>query len=348
MWRSSCSLCNGTGSARKRYAHLFLHAHPDGNGIGGIICANTDDTQRVIGRRQISLLQELATSTGAQNVKDVCGRVSVALATNPKHLPFALIYLLDSSGQKALLAGAAGISSNHRAAPASMALNDNTPWPWAQVVQSGSLRVVDVAGMPPGAWSRSPDKAIVLPIAAGADGGRAGVVIAGLNPFRKFDAQYQSFLSLVSSQIAAAITNARAYEEERKRAEALAELDRAKTTFFSNISHELRTPLTLMLAPIEDELREHPATRARLEPAHRNALRLLKLVNTLLDFSRIEAGRVQMNFEPTDLAAYTMELASAFRPAMENAGLQFIVDCPSLPEPVNLDREVWEKVVLNL
>jgi signal transduction histidine kinase len=103
-----------------------------------------------------------------------------------------------------------------------------------------------------------------------------------------------------------------------------------------------------MLGPIEDELREHPETRPRLELAHRNALRLLRLVNTLLDFSRIEAGRVQMAYEPTDLAAYTRELTEGFRPAMENAGLIFNVDCPALPGPIHLDREVWEKVVLNL
>jgi signal transduction histidine kinase len=324
---------------------------PNEHGIGGIICANTDDTQRVIGRRQISLLQELAASAGTRTIEDFCTHVVASLATNPKDLPFALIYLLDPSGQKIQRCGAAGISRDHPVAPASIAINEESPWPLAEVLQSNSLHIVDVtrfADLPSGAWPQPPGKAAVLPITAGAEGGCAGVVIAGLNPFRKFDGPYRSFLSLVSSQIDAAMTNARAYEQERKRAESLAELDRAKTTFFSNVSHELRTPLTLMLGPIEDELREHPETRARLEPAHRNSLRLLRLVNQLLDFSRIEAGCVQMAFEPTDLAAYTTELASGFRPAMENAGLEFIVDCPSLPGAVQLDRDVWEKVVLNL
>src|ERR1017187_11023039 len=73
-----------------------------------------------------------------------------------------------------------------------------------------------------------------------------------------------------------------------------------------------------------------------------------KLVNGLLDFSRIEAGRVQASYEPTDLAALTTDLASAFSSAMEKAGLQLIVECPPLPEPVYVDREMWEKVVLNL
>ena len=83
---------------------------------------------------------------------------------------------------------------------------------------------------------------------------------------------------------------------------------------------------------------------------HRNGLRLLRLVNTLLDFSRIEAGRARANYEPTDLATFTAELASTFRSACERAGLRLIVDCPPLPpgEPVYVDRDMWEKIVLNL
>ena len=164
---------------------------------------------------------------------------------------------------------------------------------------------------------------------------------------------YRTFFDLLAAAITSEVANARAYEEERKRAEALAEIDRAKTAFFSNVSHEFRTPLTLMLGPLEEELSEcvsplPTARRERLGTAHRNSLRLLKLVNTLLDFSRIEAGRTQASYEPTDLSAYTAELASVFRSAVEKAALTLVVDCPVLPEPVYVDREMWEKIVLNL
>jgi len=134
----------------------------------------------------------------------------------------------------------------------------------------------------------------------------------------------------------------------------LSELDVAKTEFFSNISHEFRTPLTLMLGPLEDELAAlDPSTassphRERLDMAHRNCLRLLKLVNSLLDFSRIEAGRVQALYEPTDLGRLTAELASHFHSAAQRAGLQLKIECPALPEPIYVDREMWEKIVLNL
>ena len=147
-----------------------------------------------------------------------------------------------------------------------------------------------------------------------------------------------------------AIATARAYEHEKKRAELLAELDRAKTAFFSNVSHEFRTPLTLILGPLGDalETESDPARRDRLERIRRNALRLQKLVNTLLDFSRIEAGRLQASFEPVDLAELTRDLASAFRSGVEKAGMWLEVACDPLQEPVYVDRDMWEKIVLNL
>ena len=189
-----------------------------------------------------------------------------------------------------------------------------------------------------------------MPLRAASQERASAFLVAGISPCRAFDDSYRGFLELVAGQAAAAISNANAYAEERKRAEALAELDRAKTAFFSNVSHEFRTPLTLMLGPAEDALAEatSPQQRERLEVLHRNALRLQKLVNTLLDFSRIEAGRVQASYEPTDLATLTAELASVFRSAVEKAGMRLIVNCEPLGEPVYVDRDMWEKVVLNL
>jgi PAS domain S-box-containing protein len=145
------------------------------------------------------------------------------------------------------------------------------------------------------------------------------------------------------------ITEKKAYEQEiARQREELAQLDRLKTQFFANISHEFRTPLTLMMGPLEDMLAERTEPDQRLELAHRNSLRLLKMVNTLLDFSRIEAGRIDASYESTDLATLTVELASNFRSAIERAGMTLSVDCEPLPEPVHVDREMWEKIVLNL
>jgi signal transduction histidine kinase len=131
----------------------------------------------------------------------------------------------------------------------------------------------------------------------------------------------------------------------------LGQLDAAKTAFFSNVSHEFRTPLTLMLGPLEDLLADaslDDRRRALLKLAHDNTLRLLKLVNALLDFSRFEAGRLTATFAPLDVAGFTAELAGMFESAAARAGLRLVIDCPPLSEPGWVDRDMWEKVVTNL
>ena len=217
----------------------------------------------------------------------------------------------------------------------------------------GAARGAGIGRCPFPGWPSPPREATVLPIRLRERSEAAGFLVLGIHPGRAFDDTYRHFVRRIAEQIAIGLASARAYEQERQRAEALAEIDRAKTAFFSNVSHEFRTPLTLMLGPLEEVL---PEARERLSPerheqlvtVRRNALRLLKLVNTLLDFSRIEAGRVQAVYEPTDLAGVTSEIASVFRSAMENAGLRFSVECQPIAEPVYVDRDMWEKVVSNL
>ncbi len=133
----------------------------------------------------------------------------------------------------------------------------------------------------------------------------------------------------------------------------LNQLDAAKTAFFSNVSHEFRTPLTLMLGPLADALADttralQGAQRERVQLANDNALRLLKLVNALLDFSRLEAGRLRASFAPLDLAIFTHELVMMFQSAIEGAGLKLEVECPPLSEPIWMDATMWEKIVPNL
>jgi PAS domain S-box-containing protein len=340
------------------YTFSYSPILDDANNACGIICANTDDTQRLIGARQTSLLRELATATAdARTLDEACRGSARALAANPRDLPFALLYSADLRGQRAGLVERIGIDEGHPAAPAQIDFADATAlWPFAEVLRTQQLSVVDVppdlaATLPSGAWQRPPVQCAVLPLGRG-QAGQAGLLVIGLNPFRPFDDGYRGFLELTASQIAAALANAQAYADERQRAETLAALDRAKTTFFSNVSHEFRTPLALILGPLEELLAQPGSLDAdasgQLGMMHRNAQRLLKLVNTLLDFSRIEAGRLQAHYEPLDLARYTEELASVFRATIEQAGLRLEIECGPLPEQVFVDGELWEKIVFNL
>ena len=338
------------------YTFSYSPVPNDRGGTGGIICANTDDTRRIIGERQLTLLRELASRTAdARRIDQAVALAAKCLETDSRDLPFALVYLLDPGKRSASLTGTAGIEVSHPAAPHVVPLEPGTPWQLAEVVETHRARTIDLipalfGALPFGTWDVPPSRALALPIAPSGRSGRAGVLVVGLNPYRLLDDDYRGFLGLVAGQIGASIANAQAYEQERKRAEALEAIDRAKTTFFSNVSHEFRTPLTLMLGPLEDALAVQPAVLSgeNLHVAYRNSLRLLKLVNSLLDFARIEAGRADAVYQPTDLAALTTDLASAFRSATERAGLDFRVDCAPLPEPVFVDHDMWEKIVLNL
>ncbi|HVK13789.1 MAG TPA: ATP-binding protein [Gemmataceae bacterium] len=341
--------------------HTFSYSPipDDRGGVGGLLCVVTEETERAIGERRLKTLRELAarTTDAARSAADACRTAARALADNPHDLPFVLVYLTD--GDTARLAGAAGLPAGSPAAPAAVGLGEDGPgWPLGRVLASGRAEVVTGLGdrfgpLPGGVWPEPPERAVVLPMAQAGQARPAGFVVAGLSPRLVFTDEYHGFLDLLAGQVATAVGNARAYEEERRRAEALAELDRAKTAFFSNVSHEFRTPLTLMLGPVGDLLAGGradlpPAATGQLEVVNRNGLRLLRLVNSLLDFSRIEAGRARAAFRPTDLAARTADLASQFRSACDRAGLRLVVDCPPLAEPVYVDRDMWEKVVLNL
>jgi PAS domain S-box-containing protein len=342
--------------------HTFSYSPllDDEGGISGFLCVVTEETDRLIGERRVQTLRELSSALASTNTEDqVLQAVSGQLNLNKKDLPFTLTYLFDEAGD-ARLASSSGIAAGHPAAPAWIGRGSDAPWPVEQVRVHPASRLIDnlaeqskPASLPAGDWNKPVEQAAVFPIKQQGQEQPAGVFIVGTNPYRRYDSAYSGFITLLAGQLAAGLGNARAYEAERRRAEALAEIDRAKTTFFSNVSHELRTPLTLMLSPIEELLankpeRRDPEERKLLDLVHRNGLRLQKLVNTLLDFSRIEAGRMQATYEPTDLAHYTKELVSNFQSAMERAGLSLQVECEPLSQPVYVDREMWEKIVLNL
>jgi PAS domain S-box-containing protein len=341
--------------------HTFSYSplSDDVGAIAGMLCVVSEDTDRVVGERRMATLRDLGSEpTIGRDDRDYLRGASRHLGANDRSLPFTLTYLFDGEGTAELVAWT-GIAPGHAAAPITISTVAEEPvWPLARLADAGEVVLIDgldlrFDDLPTGAWQKPPDTAVLLPLLQPVRAERPyGFLVVGANPHRRMDQSYRSFLALMAAQLASGIASARAYESERRRAEELAELDRAKTAFFTNVSHELRTPLTLLLGPAEDALAQRDslpaAERQRMEMIARNAARLLKLVNALLDFSRLEAGSGVAVFEPVELAGYTAELASMFESAITNAGLALEIDCPSLEQRVYVDPEMWAKIVMNL
>ncbi|WP_189211325.1 ATP-binding protein [Actinokineospora fastidiosa] len=283
---------------------------------GGVFCAVTETTEKLVGARRLATLGRLAAGlVDTVSPEQACARAVDVLTANRDDVPFAEVRL---GGER---------------------------------IRAGEARDTDGLDVAVGRHGRTvaPGYYAAPVIEPGATEPTA-VLVFGVSDRRPFDDGYRSFLDLSAGHLATAISGARAYVAQQRRAQALAELDTAKTTFFSNISHELRTPLTLILGPVADALDEPlpERQRSRLELIARSAGRLRKLVNGMLDFARIEAGRLVPEPAPVDLARATTALAHVFAPAVERAGLTLVVDAPRLPRLSYLDREMWDRVVLNL
>ncbi len=341
--------------------HTFSYSPlpDDEGGIGGFFCAVSEETKKIISQRRLTTLHDLSDAfTKVKSEKEVYDSSSEILKRNPNDIPFALIYHFDKEYKRAILKEVIGGEKGQSYSPLVIDLQSENQniWKFSEALSSPqNLLLEDLSEftyIPQGPWDECPTKAMVLPLLKSGQDQIAGFLVAGISSRLIADDEYIKFLGLVTGQLSIALANIRAMEEERKRVEALAEIDKAKTLFFSNISHEFRTPLTLILGPVKELISNNSQVnqedKEQLHIVHRNSLRLLKLVNTLLDFSRLEAGRVQAVFRQIDLAKFTRELSSSFQSVVENAGLKFTVRTENISEPVYIDPTMWERIVFNL
>ena len=388
------------------YTFSYTPIPGDEGGTAGMICFNTDDTERILSQRQLKTLTELGKRLAdCGTYAEAISRTIHTLEGNAHDFPFVLFYTIAPGSATLTHSSELGAADPH--VPTVIDLGEQGgigrlreasgeglfAGAFRQAMATRQLQVLEglqesIGRLPTGAWEVSPDKAIIQPIYRAGEKEPYGFLVTGINPFRLPDEKHNSFISLVGDQVATSFADIHVLEVERQRAEALAEIDRAKTTFFSNISHEFRTPLTLLLGPLEDLLSESRETgggewtdngggggrpgevggggatgqiigngrsaeeeasrRYRLGVAYRNALRMQKLVNTLLEFSRIEAGRLEGQFRRVDIGALTMDLASSFRSAIEKAGMELHVGTRVIRDEVYVDVELWERIILNL
>lgn len=350
-------LLERSGYVEETY-HTFSYSPVPGDcgEVAGMLCVVSEDTNRVISERHLTLLGDLGMRVGgARTAADVFAALEQTLTIHTHDFPFSLTYTFSPDATHATLVCTTPFRDQPKP-PSCPSLSELArQWDVPELEQLQELHVVRVppGEWPKGPWPKAPSHALVVPIIPQGISQATGVFIAGLNPHRPIDDVTTNLARLFVGQLSAALSSSQAYELERRKAESLAELDRAKTAFFSNVSHEFRTPLTLMLGPTSDLLTGEfgPLTgeqQHQLELLHRNGLRLQKLVNTLLEFSRLDAGQVKPVFEPVDFGGVTRELAATFAPAVQRAGLDFEVDCPSTAERVLLARDLWERIVINL
>lgn len=272
------------------------------------------------------------------------------LDSNHYDMPFSIFYSFNDADGKYYLEGSTGISIHNSKISLESVIELVNKKPLEAVPISRIIHELDLIDGAP--WPEVPSECCVSLLSRPDQKTGFGILVLGISPRLRYDQHYQNFFKLLTDQTIAAMTTANAFQEERKRVEALAEIDRAKTAFFSNISHEFRTPLTLMLGPIEELLHRNENLDKKqienAEAAHRNALRLLRLVNTLLDFSKIESGRNEASFRQVDIKMFTEDLISNFRSIIEKAGLTFKSNFTNITDKVYVDYGMWEKIVLNL
>jgi PAS domain S-box-containing protein len=333
-----------------------------GGRSGGVFTVVTESTRQVLGARRIRALQELSASRSAHtaSVTQTCATAMQALGAHRADLPFGITYLLDDADGQARPVASFGLADPDRL-PAGLRGGGDGDWIWQTAMTGTGTTRTGLAGHWPGlaqpgaspAGDADADVVVSLPLAVAGQLRARGALVLGVSRYLRLDEDYQGFLALVARQVAAAATDAEAYAAQRRRAEELAELDRAKTEFFTSVSHELRTPLALIAGPATDGLADAenplpPAQRRRLEIIYRNSGRLRRMVDMLLDFARIEGGRLQPEPVAVEIGELTRGVAESFASAVERAGLTFAVDCPSQEDRFLVDPDMWEKIVLNL
>ncbi|HZF63239.1 MAG TPA: histidine kinase dimerization/phospho-acceptor domain-containing protein, partial [Chitinophagaceae bacterium] len=272
--------------------------------VGGVFAAVHETTATVIGERQLTSLKNFTNLAADEKTVDAIFRnAAAAFEKNNKDFPFAIIYKIEGITAKPIARsgideGLVSLKEVDITEPLEETFNLCKAYETNQIIVSQNNG--SKTNLPTGAWEVEPTHFIHIPITTAGQKHPHAILLAALNPYRKYDDSYRQFTTLVADQIALEVNSVLAYEEERKRAEALAEIDRTKTAFFTNISHEFRTPLTLILGSLEELLNngksEVNEDRETIETTHRNALRLLRLVNNLLDFNRIEAGKAKATF----------------------------------------------------
>ncbi|CED83474.1 multi-sensor signal transduction histidine kinase [Phaffia rhodozyma] len=368
--------------------HLTWKWTPIVSGDGechGIMVTTHDSTGKVLNERWQQTSREIVRRlTPARTISEFCGSLMKSLEINERDFPYAFLYQLRSetaSGEKTdisveanlTLAGSVGIPLDHPVLPRSTFIKtsldknsenrDLTPWKFKEAIEAAfhsdePISLPDVhVNIPEEIRYRSygdeTKQAVIMKIANNEERrGKIFFLVIGLNTRRPLDSAYKARIDDLRLQLISNLTIITSFESHMDRELQLQSIEKAKSLFFSSVSHELRTPLQLISGPISDlEAGESdPKKKASFSMIQRNSTRLARLVDSLMDFSRIEGGRMSGRFIPINFSLTTIELSEMFRSAIERARITYVVDCEveSGARPVYVDKELYEKIVFNI
>lgn len=345
-------------------------------GIAGVFVATSEVTGIVLARRRMSAVQQLGSisATSGEHPVAACQAATAMLASLDADFPLVMSYLdpvatFDASRKHRLGSGdnvvalADGRSVELVAVGGAVAPDEAHLWladgPGIKAVASvAQVGVVEhLSGLSGDGNGHGPqiadvplDDVVVLPLRIAGNSKPVGVLVVGTSPFQTVDDEHRAFLEVVAGRVSTTLTDVLTFEYERYRSEALAEIDASKTRFLENVSHEFRTPLTLLLAPLRGLMETaEGADRETLDIAHRNALRLRELVDSLLEVARASSGGVEVHRESTDVVGLTRGCIAQFDGIARSSGVPIEVayDAPDRAG-VLLDREKWAHIVTNL
>ncbi|RIB30871.1 hypothetical protein C2G38_2237969 [Gigaspora rosea] len=368
------------------FSHTYSPIFKSDGTIGALWCLVQETTHKVLNTRRLKLLGEFGHfSSNIESLESACHIITKALRNN-EDIPYTLIYFVkhklnassesliahlmattfDSDDKEKIkfpdylpkshetidLAKDANKSYNTyielKRSAATYSFLKCDSWPIYLVFKEG--RNVKVL-------LNDESQAVLFPIKISLDKDHvlSVILIYGINRFRALDDRYMEFFNLVTNQIYALLQHGKSVEDEKNQTKILADMNCQKITFFQGISHELKTPLTLMLSPLDDVINkciQEPLLMSHLQIIRRNAHRLLKLINTLLQFSNIETSQLKAHYRETNIAEFTHELASDFISMAKTLGLNYNIDIPNPDEfdldKIYLDRDLYETIVFNL
>lgn len=323
-----------SGYPEETYHTFSFSPVPDDDArVGGIVCVNTDDTDKIVGARRLALLRDVASRTwGAKSVDEVFSLSAAALAGDPRDMPFALLYRCEDDGMSAVLKGTAGIAPGHDAAPETIALDAPEPWPLGEVVRGGERRLDHLQdrfqGLPSGGWPDPPDCALLLPLSTSAEARVRGVLAVAVNPYRARDDGYDEFVRLAARKITAAIVNTEAFEFERERArnadmltleiEHRRRIERHQNLLLDELNHRVKNTLATVQAVAMQTLKGIDA------PARDIFVARLFALSSQHDLLTLD------NWEGASLDGVVRR---ALKPYRENLHERFVVEGP----PVHLE-----------